>query len=293
MMADSHLAALPEVPLVAIMGPTASGKSALAVWLAENLNGEVVACDSTQVYRHFDIGTAKPQAKERRGVPHHLIDLLEPEEVFTTGDYRRCAEAVLAELRRRGKLPIFTIGTGLYLRALLEGLADAPARSEELRARLGERAQVHGPEYLHRLLRRLDPAAATKIAPRDHPKLIRAIEVCLLAGRPISEVHRSGRSRLEGFHPLKVGLMPPRAALYERIDQRVQEMLGQGWLEEVKRLIASGILADAKPFQFIGYSQLRALLAGERGATQRSRGSHCFFFCSGGCSWTGGPPGAG
>lgn len=250
-------------PLAAIVGPTASGKSALGVWLAERLNGEVVACDSTQVYRHFDIGTAKPSREERRGIPHHLLDLLEPEEVFTAGDYPRRAEIVLGELRRRGKLPILTVGTGLYLRALLEGLADAPARSEDLRVRLAKRARAHGAEYLHRLLGRLDPAAAKRIAPRDVPKLIRAIEVCLLAGQPISEIHRGGRTALAGFQAVKVGLMPPRAALYQRIDSRVQEMLSKGWLEEVKTLLERGISAEAKPFQFIGYRELRAHLAGE------------------------------
>mgnify|MGYP001617133408 CR=1 FL=1 len=263
MMPASHSDSSPAAPLVAIVGPTASGKSALAVWLAEGLDGEVVACDSTQVYRHFDIGTAKLRVDERRGIPHHLIDLLEPEEIFTAGDYRRRAEPVLEDLRRRGKLPILTVGTGLYLRALLEGLADAPTRSEELRTRLGERAKVRGPAYLHRLLQRLDPTAATRIGPRDQPKLIRAIEVCLLAGRPISEVHSSGRAGLQGFHPLKVGLMPPRAALYERIDRRAQEMLERGWPEEVKNLIARGLPANAKPFQFIGYRELRAHLAGK------------------------------
>jgi len=251
------------VPLVAIVGPTASGKSALGVWLAERLAGEVIACDSTQVYRYFDIGTAKPTPEEQRGVPHHLMNLLEPQDLFTAGEYRQRAQQALEDLRQRQRLPILTVGTGLYLRALLEGLADAPTRSEELRARLSGRASRRGPEYLHRLLVRLDSAAAKRIAPRDTPKLIRAIEVCLLAGKPITELHRAGRAGLEGFAPLKVGLTPPRAALYQRIARRVQAMLDRGWLEEAKELVARGIPSTAKPFDFIGYRELRAHLAAE------------------------------
>lgn len=259
-------------PLVALVGPTAAGKSALGVWLAERLGGEVLACDSTQVYRHFNIGTGKPARAEQRGVPHHLMDLVEPEEVFTAGDYRRRAEVVLEDLRARGKLPVLTAGTGLYLRALVEGLADAPTRSAELRARLSERADDRGAPYLHRMLRRLDARAAARIAARDTPKMIRAIEVCLLAGKPISEVHRESRSQLEGFHVIRVGLLPPRAALYQRIERRVDTMLAAGWLEEVKELVARGVPATAKPFQSIGYGELRAHLAGELGleATRQS-----------------------
>lgn len=252
----------PLVPLVAIIGPTASGKSALAMRLAEHFGGEVIACDSTQVYRHFSIGTAKPALEERRGVPHHLLDFLEPEEVFTAGDYRRRALLVLEDLRTRHRLPVFTVGTGLYLRALLEGLADAPARSEELRARLAECAR-RGSQYLHRLLQRLDRAAAARIAPRDTPKVIRAIEVTLLAGKPITAVHRAGRAQLEGFEPFRIGLLPPRAELYRRIDQRVDRMLARGWLDEVKKLVARGVPATVKPFQFIGYGELRAHLQGK------------------------------
>ena len=253
----------PPTPLVAIVGPTASGKSALGVWLAERLGGEVVVCDSTQLYRYFSIGTAKPTPDEQRGVAHHLVDLLEPHELFTAGEYRRRALETLEDLRQRGRLPILTVGTGLYLRALLEGLAHAPTRSEELRARLAERARRCGPDYLHRLLKRLDREAAGRIALRDTPKLVRGIEVCLLAGKPITEVHRAGRLRLEGFAPLKVGLTPHRAELYRRIERRVQTMLERVWLDELKALVARSIPATAKPFEFIGYRELRAHLAGE------------------------------
>jgi tRNA dimethylallyltransferase len=244
------------------VGPTASGKSALAVALAGKLKGEVLACDSTQVYRGFDIGTSKPTVEERGGVPHHLLDLVEPNFPFTAGEYRTRAIGVLEDLRQRAQLPVLTVGTGLYLRALLEGLADAPARSEELRARLEAGANAHRLQYLHRVLRRLDPDAAVRIGSRDRPKMIRAIEVCLLTGRPVTEIHRSGRTPLKGYHPIKIGLQPPRAALYERIERRTRTMLNRGWLDEVARLVRDGVPQDSKPFDFIGYSELHAHLEG-------------------------------
>jgi tRNA dimethylallyltransferase len=246
--------------LVAVVGPTASGKSALGVWLAERLGGEVVVCDSTQLYRGFDIGTAKPSASERRGIPHHLIDMFGPADGATAGGYRQLALSVLEDFRRRKKLPIFTVGTGLYLRALLEGLAEVPQRSEELRGRLRASAEEHPPGHLYKVLKRLDPETASKIAAADKQKLIRAIEVCLLARKPISELHREGRVPLEGWRALKIGLNPPRDQLIERIHSRMDAMLERGWLEEVKSLLASGTSEDAKPFDFIGYRELRAAL---------------------------------
>jgi len=250
------------LPLVAVLGPTASGKSALGVWLAEQLGGEVVACDSTQLYRGFDIGTAKPMPAERRGVPHHLIDVLGPQEAATAGSYRQMALAVLADLRSRARLPIFTVGTGLYLRALLEGLADVPQRSEELRERLRFSAREHGPGHLHRILSRLDGDAARKISAADEQKLIRAIEVCLIAKQPLTELHKSGRIPLEGWRLLKIGLAPEREALYERIHARTESMLANGWLEEVRSLLDARLAENAKPFDFIGYRELRAVLQG-------------------------------
>jgi tRNA dimethylallyltransferase len=264
------------LPLVAVIGPTASGKSALAVWLAEQLGGEVVACDSTQLYRGFDIGTAKPAQAERRGIPHHLIDVLGAGEAATAGGYRQMALAVLADLRGRARLPVFTVGTGLYLRALLEGLADVPQRSEELRERLRHSAREHSPGHLHRILSRLDSKAAKKISAADEQKLIRAIEVCLLAKMPLTELHRSGRAPLQGWYALKIGLAPGREALYERIHARTDAMLANGWLEEVRALLAAGLPDDAKPFDFIGYRELRSVSQGRltiseaRGAIQQA-----------------------
>ena len=245
------------LPLVAILGPTASGKSSLAIALAEKLGGEVIACDSTQVYRGFDIGTAKPSTAERRAIPHHMIDVVAPTDVFTAGEYRKYALEALADLRRRSRLPIFTVGTGLYFRALMEGLADAPTRSEQLRARLNAIEAKRGGAHLHKVLRRLDASAAARISPNDRQKLVRALEICLLAGKPLTELHRAGRQGLQGYVAFKIGLNPPRQALYERIEKRVRQMLDRGWTTEVAALIAGGTPASAKPFEFIGYRELR------------------------------------
>jgi tRNA dimethylallyltransferase len=243
--------------LIVILGPTASGKSALGIRLAEELGGEILVCDSTQVYRYFDIGTAKVPLGEQHGIPHHLVDIIEPQKIFTAGDYRQRALTVLDDIRRRGKVPILTAGTGLYLRALLEGLADAPTRSEELRDRLRHKAALRSPAHLHRILTRLDPNSAARIAPRDTQKVIRAIEMRILAGKPVTEIHSGDRRPLTGYQVVKIGLLPPRAALYARIDSRVEAMLAVGWIEETRRLIARGISTETKPFQFIGYAQLR------------------------------------
>lgn len=253
----------PELPLVVLIGPTASGKSALGVWLAQRVNGEVIACDSTQLYRGFDIGTAKPTEQERGGVPHHLLDVLDGREASTAGGYRERVLTVLRDLRAREKLPILTVGTGLYMRALLEGLADVPQRSEELRERLWASAQQHRPGHLHRVLRRLDRVSAEKIAPADQQKLIRAIEVCLLTRMTLTEVHQRGRKPLEGWRAVKIGLMPVREALYERVHTRTLAMLSRGWIEEVRALTESGLPETAKAFEFIGYRELRAVLQGE------------------------------
>ena len=190
-------------PLIAIVGPTAAGKSALALALAERLNGEVVNYDSVQLYRGFDVGSGKLPPAERRGVAHHLLDCLEPADVFTAGDYRREALKVLADLRGRAKLPIFVGGTGLYLRALLVGLFEGPVRSEALRERLRAMVERRGREFLHRLLARLDAAAAARIQPRDTQKLIRAVEVCILAQQPLSAMHARGRAGSGGISRYK------------------------------------------------------------------------------------------
>lgn len=250
-------------PLVVIVGPTAAGKSALGVWLASRLGGEVLACDSTQLYRGFDIGTAKPNDAERQGIPHHLMDVLDVAEEATAGGYRQLALRVLHDLRERKQLPVLTVGTGLYLRALLEGLAETPRRSEELREHLRASAARRSSGHLHRVLRRLDPPTAEKIAAADEQKLIRAIEVCLLAKKPVSELYREGRAPLQGWRSIKIGLMPPREELWERIYARTDAMLAGGWLEEVRGLLTSGMATNAKAMDFIGYRELRAVLNGQ------------------------------
>lgn len=249
-------------PLVIILGPTASGKTALAIRVAQRFGGEILACDSTQVYRGFDIGTAKPTAAERAAILFHLMDLAEPSELFTAGEYRRKAQVVLDDLAQRGVLPILTAGTGLYLRALLEGLADAPERSEELRVRLSAIAARRGHTHLHRLLQRLDPPSGARISPNDTKKIIRAIEICVVARKPLSEVHSADRKPLQGYHFIKIGLQPPRELLHRRIADRVQSMLQSGWLEEVAALLKRDASASAKPFEFIGYRELRDHLEG-------------------------------
>jgi tRNA dimethylallyltransferase len=248
--------------LLVLLGPTASGKSALAIRLAQTFSGEVVACDSTQVYRHFDIGTGKVSKSEQGGIAHWMIDMVEPDRVFTAGDYRRDAEKILQGIRDRGKLPIVTAGTGLYLRALLEGLAEAPARCEVVRERLRSSATTHGARHLHRMLLRLDPEAASKIGAGDAQKIIRAIEIRLLTKQPVAAMHSLVRPALQGFRVIKVGLRPQRKLLYAEIDKRVTEMFTAGWVEEVRRLLAAGVSPEAKPFSFIGYRQIAEHLNG-------------------------------
>jgi tRNA dimethylallyltransferase len=259
----SMSAANTDSRLIVIVGPTASGKSALGIAIAKKFGGEIVACDSTQLYRGFDIGTAKPTRAERAEIPHHLLDVLNPGEPSTAGDYRERAELAMADLKARAKLPIVTAGTGLYLRALLEGLAELPQRSEELRERLRESAERHGPGHLHAVLQKLDSETAAKIAPADEQKIIRAIEVCLLTNKPLTEIHRTARKPLLGWHAVKIGLQPARQALVDRIHARTDAMLAAGWLEEVRELLSRNYAEDAKPFDFIGYRELRQLQRGK------------------------------
>ncbi len=251
--------------LVVILGPTASGKSALAISLAQQAPGEIVSCDSVAVYRHFEIGTAKPTGEQRALVPHHMLDVAEADEPFTAGDYARQARTAIDGIAARGRLPIVVGGTGLYLRALLEGLFPGPQRSEELRERLRERATSRGPLYLHRVLIRIDKASAAKIHANDTAKLIRAIEVCLASRKRMSELwQENGRDPLRGFRILRIGLNPPRAHLYERINLRAQQMFADGLVEETQNLLERfGSGEKVMALDSLGYRQAAQLLRGE------------------------------
>jgi len=253
----------PEPLLAIVLGPTASGKTALSRALAERFDGEIVNFDSVAMYREFDIGTAKPTAAERGRTPHHLLDSIAPTSHVTAGEYSRQARQVLTEIKARGHLPILVGGTGLYLRALLEGLFPGPERSEKLRERLRERAESRGSSYLHRILRRLDRVAAEKIHANDTPKLIRAIEVCLASRRKMTELwQQHGRDPLRGFRILRLGLDPDRQALYDRINRRAQQMFEAGLIEETQRLVET--YGDAAgPLSSLGYKQAVQFLRGE------------------------------
>jgi tRNA dimethylallyltransferase len=271
-------------PMVAIVGPTASGKSHLAVELALRFGGEVLNCDSLQMYRWFDLGTAKTPLAERRGVPHHFLDMLDPDQPFTAGEFMRRGRECLREIAARGRLPIVAGGTGFYLRALVDGLAPSPPRDEPLRARLQRRADSRPAGYLHRLLGRIDARTAAAIHANDTPKLIRAMEVCLLARRPASALYGEGRDALTGFRVLKLGLEPPREALYARINGRTAEWFAAPagsrtqapihagsvascdseppLIAETRAIMARGWASTVAPFQSHGYRQSVDYIAG-------------------------------
>lgn len=276
-MAPEHSSAHTSDPLLlVILGPTASGKTALSLALAEKFRGEIVNCDSVAMYREFDIGTAKPTPSERGRVPHHLFDYVDPTHAVTAGEYARQARQVLEEIKSRYNVPIVVGGTGLYLRALLDGLFPGPQRSEELRLRLRERVEAHGSAHLHKMLKRLDAAAAMKVHANDAPKLIRAIEVCLASRQKMSDLWQQGRDSLRGFSILRLGLNPDRAALYARINERAEQMFANGLLDETRHLTQK-YGAAARPLTSLGYKQAAQYLRGELGrdeALQAAQQAH-------------------
>ena len=252
----------PGHPLIVLVGPTASGKTSLAIRLAEEFDGEIVSCDSVAVYREMEIGTAKPSHEERAMVPHHMIDIAWPDEPCTAGDYSRQAREALAGITGRERLPIVAGGTGLYLRALIDGLFPSPPSQPERRERLRALANKRGAAYLHRMLTRLDQVAAEAIHVNDVPKVIRAIEVSLAADQPLTKQWEKGRDRLAGYRILRLGLNPPRPRLYERINQRAAAMFDRGLIEETARLIER-YGRDCRPLTSLGYAEASAVVRNE------------------------------
>jgi tRNA dimethylallyltransferase len=247
---------------VLLLGPTGSGKTALSLRLAEFFNGEIVSCDSVAVYRGMDLGSAKPTPAERARAPHHLIDVANPDEPYTAGEYSREARAALREIAARGRLPIVTGGTGLYLRALTEGLFAGPARHEDLRERLRASAKRHDSAWLYKILQRLDAPSAERIHANDTPKLIRAIEVSLAGRKPMSE--QLARDPLTGFRLLRIGLNPSRAALYNRLNHRCAEMFAAGLVAETRALLERYGRGEIRPqaLNSLGYRQALSVIDG-------------------------------
>ncbi len=247
-------------PLIVIVGPTAVGKSATALYLAERLEGEIVSADSRQVYRGMDIGTAKPTPQERARVPHHLLDLLEPDQTLTVAEYQALAYAAIADIHRRGRLPFLVGGSGLYVRAVTEGLLIPRVPPHPaLRAQLEAEAQRDGAAALHARLQHLDPVASARIDPRNVRRVIRALEVCLATGKPASEAQQR---RPPPYRILKLGLTRPRPILYQRIDRRIDEMLAAGLVEEVRSLVERGYSLNLPALTGVGYRQIGRYLAG-------------------------------
>ena len=250
--------------LVAILGPTAAGKSALGIALARRFGGEIVSCDSTAVYRGFDIGTDKVPVAERRGIPHHLIDVADPLEEYSAARYAREAACVVRDITARGRLPILVGGTGLYYRALTRGFFPGPGRDTALRARLDRIAGRKGPEYLHRWLQRVDPASAVRIQSRDRKRLIRALEVYRVTGRPLTDHFAQTESPLPEYEIAAFALQIPADVIAERVARRVDNQFRQGLMDEVRGLLAAGVPATAHPFTGLVYRQALELLAGVR-----------------------------
>jgi tRNA dimethylallyltransferase len=252
-------------PLVlAILGPTASGKSALGLTLAERYGGEIINCDSTAVYRGFDIGTDKMPADERRGVPHHLIDIADPREVYTAAQFARDAERVIRDVHARGGLPMLVGGAGFYYRALTRGLFPGPGANDVLRSRLERVAARRGPERLHRMLGRVDAESAARIMPRDRKRVVRALEVYFVTGRPLTAHFQETRSLIADCEVLALALTLPAPLTAERVRRRVDQQFARGIIEEVRGLLAAGVPPDARPFGGLVYRQVMEMLRGVR-----------------------------
>jgi len=250
--------------LIAILGPTATGKSALALALAERFGGEIVNCDSTAIFRGFDIGTDKIALADRRGVPHHLIDIADPTDDYTAAQFARDAAAVIHDVHARGKLPILAGGTGFYFRALTRGLFPGPGRDAALRGRLEAVAGRRGVGFLHRMLARVDPESARRIQPRDLKRLVRALEVFFLTGRPLTAHFADTASPIPDVEVVAIGLRLPAAVISDRVTRRVDEQFARGLLDEIRALLDRGIPESARPFGGLVYRQALEHLHGVR-----------------------------
>lgn len=250
--------------LVAVLGPTATGKSALGIRLAETYGGEIVNCDSTAVYRGFDIGTDKVPMHERAGIPHHLIDVVDPTDIYSAAQYARDAAAQVRAITARGRLPVLVGGTGFYFRALVDGLFDGPGRDEAVRTRLHDLAARKGVEHLHRVLQRVDAASAQRIMPRDEKRIVRAIEVWLLTGQTLSAHFADTRSPLPEYDVCAIGLRLPSEAIADRVARRVEAQWARGVVDEVRANLAAGIPRAANPFGGLVYRQILEMLDGVR-----------------------------
>ncbi|HEY2149248.1 MAG TPA: tRNA (adenosine(37)-N6)-dimethylallyltransferase MiaA [Vicinamibacterales bacterium] len=249
---------------LAVLGPTATGKSALALEIAARHRGEIVNCDSTAVYRGFDIGTDKTAPGERRGIPHHLIDIVDPREEYTAAQYARDAADCIRDIQSRGRLPILVGGTGFYFRALTRGLFPGPGADPALRSRLEAIAARRDVTLLHRMLRKVDPVSAERIQPRDLKRLVRALEVFFLTGRPLTDHFAETRSLIPEVEMLALGLRLPAPAISERVTRRVDDQFARGLLDEIRTLLAAGVPEDARPFGGLVYRQALEHLHGVR-----------------------------
>ena len=255
-------------PVLVVLGPTAVGKSSLAMRLARELDGEILNADALQVYRELELGTDKPTAEMRAEVRHHLVDILDPAEPYSAGDFARLAREAIRDVGSRGKLPIVVGGSGLYLKALLEGLSPLPRRDEDLRARLKERVRLEGPETLHAELAMVDPTTASRVEPRDRQRIVRALEVYAVSGRPMSALWAEKSPDFVPVEAVRLGLTLPRGILYDRIADRIRDMVDQGWVEEVSALLDRGVDPSAPAFQAIGYSQIVHYILGRTSLEQ-------------------------
>ncbi len=252
-----------EIPLLVITGPTAAGKTELGIKLAEMISGEIVSADSRQVYRFMDIGTAKPSMDERRKIPHHMIDVVSPDEEFTVADYVKGAGKAIIEISNKGKMPVMVGGTGLYVRAVVDGIFDGPGSDTEIRRQLEEEAKKKGVSYLHERLGKIDPDASLRIHPNDRRRIIRALEIYEITGYPISRLQKDGRKRKQEYSPKMFGINRSREELYRRIDERVENIFRTGFVEEVKMLMNMGYGENLISMEALGYREVIRFLNGK------------------------------